>query len=94
MNKSTWGWVKETMDPRLAMPSDISAAEDGFAISFHGLRHSAAILLLTSGVDMKTAAASRAQPGPALEPYAHFVPSAGREAADRLAGVLAFWRSV
>jgi site-specific recombinase XerD len=33
------------------------AEEHGFRITFHGLRHSNAIALLTSGIDVKTAAA-------------------------------------
>jgi hypothetical protein len=50
-------------------------AKHGFDVSFHGLRHSATILLLTSGVDVKTAA-SRLGHNPALmlRTYAHFVP--------------------
>ena len=67
------------------------AAEHGFAVSFQGLRHSNAIALLTSGVDVKTAAARLGHsPALLLATYAHFVPSADREAAERLAGTLAF----
>ena len=67
------------------------AAAHGFPISFHGLRHTAAILMLTSGVDVKTAAARLGHnPALLLSTYAHFVPSADREAADRLAAALAF----
>jgi integrase len=67
------------------------AAEHGFAVSFHGLRHSNAIALLTSGVDVKTAAARLGHnPALLLRTYAHFVPSADREAADRLGAALAF----
>lgn len=64
-------------------------AKNGFDISFHGLRHSATILLLTSGVDVKTAA-SRLGHNPALmlRTYAHFVPSADQQAADKLGDVL------
>jgi integrase len=59
-------------------------------VSFHGLRHSATILLLTNGVDVKTAA-SRLGHNPALmlRTYAHFVPSADRQAAERIGNVLA-----
>ena len=32
------------------------STEHGFEISFHGLRHSCAIALLASGIDVKTAA--------------------------------------
>jgi integrase len=64
-------------------------AKHGFDVSFHGLRHSATILLLTSGVDVKTAA-SRLGHNPALmlRTYAHFVPSADRQAAERIENVL------
>jgi integrase len=67
------------------------ASSHGFTISFHfhGLRHTAAILLLTSGVDVKTAAAWLGHnPALLLNTYAHFVPSADREAAARLASAL------
>jgi integrase len=67
------------------------AEAHGFGISFHGLRHTAAILMLTSRVDVKTAAARLGHnPGLLLNTYAHFVPSADRDAANRLAGALAF----
>lgn len=67
------------------------ASEHGFPISFHGLRHSNAIALLTSGVDVKTAAARLGHnPALLLRTYAHFVPSADRDAADRLGAALAF----
>jgi integrase len=66
------------------------ASSHGFPISFHGLRHSNAIALLTSGV-VKTAAARLGHnPALLLNTYAHFVPSADRSAADRLAAALAF----
>jgi integrase len=67
------------------------AADHDIAVSFHGLRHTAAILLLTSGVDVKTAAARLGHnPALLLRTYAHFVPSADRDAADRLGAALAF----
>ena len=66
------------------------AAHHGFLVSFHGLRHSNAIALLTSGVDVKTAAARHGHSAALLlATYAHFVPSADREAAERLAETLA-----
>lgn len=47
--------------------------------------------MLTSGVDVKTAAARLGHnPALLLNTYAHFVPSADRDAADRLAGALSF----
>lgn len=61
-----------------------------FNVSFHGLRHSAAILMLTSGVDVKTAASRLGHdPSLLLRTYAHYVPSADRQAAQQL-GALGF----
>jgi integrase len=64
-------------------------AKHGFDVSFHGLKHSATVLLLTSGADVKTAA-SRLGHNPALmlRTYAHFVPSADRQAAERIGNAL------
>ena len=65
-------------------------AAHGFDVSYHGLRHSAAILLLTSGVDVKTAASRLGHdPSLLLRTYAHYVPSADRQAAKQL-GALGF----
>jgi integrase len=64
------------------------AREHGFGISFHGLRHTCAIAMLTSGVDVKTAAGRLGHnPALLLNTYAHFVQSADRLAAERLEGV-------
>ena len=64
---------------------------EGFDVSFHSLRHTAAIHMLTAGVDVKTAAARLGHnPSLLLQTYAHFVPSADRQAADRLGAALAF----
>jgi integrase len=67
-----------------------TGAESG-VVSFHSLRHTCAILLLSSGVDVKTAAGRLGHnPALLLRTYAHFVPSADRAAADRLGAALAF----
>lgn len=67
------------------------AADHGFDVSFHGPRHSAAILLLSSGVDAKTAAGRLGHnPALLLRTYAHDAPSADRAAANRLGAALAF----
>jgi integrase len=59
--------------------------EWGFDLSFHGLRHTAAILLLSAGVDVKTAA-GRLGMSPQILPrtYAHYVGAADQVAAERL----------
>jgi integrase len=65
--------------------------EHGFEIPFHATRHTAAILMLVSGVDVKTAASrlGHASPGLLLNVYAHYVESADQTAAERLERVLA-----
>jgi integrase len=51
--------------------------EHGFALTFHALRHSNAIALLTSGVDVRTAAGRLGNsPALMLKTYSHFVRSA------------------
>jgi integrase len=57
----------------------------GFAVTFHGLRHSAAIAMLSSGVDVKTAASRLGHsPRVLLATYAHHVRSADEAAAVKL----------
>jgi integrase len=65
--------------------------EYGFQIPFHALRHTAAILMLVSGVDVKTAASrlGHTSPGLLLNVYAHYIDSADQAAAERLEKVLA-----
>lgn len=62
----------------------------GFDISFHSLRHTAAVLMLTSGVDVKTAASRLGHADPALlfTTYSHFIQSADQAAADKLGALL------
>ncbi len=60
----------------------------GYSVTFHALRHSNAVALLTQGVDVKTAA-DRLGHNPAvlLRTYAHHIPSADHAAAERLDAV-------
>jgi integrase len=54
-----------------------------FDASFHTLRHTAAIAMLSSGVDVRTAAGRLGNtPAVLLRTYAHFVPSADEAAAE------------
>jgi integrase len=65
-------------------------SERGFDITFHGLRHTCASLMLSSGTDVRTAAErlGHAKPGILLEVYAHAIKSADEAAAERLGKVL------
>ncbi len=82
---------------RQMRPQALSAAFGRFARAsgigldrFHGLRHTAAVLMLLSGVDVKTAASRLGHANPALliTTYSHFVRSADRAAAERLESLL------
>ena len=57
---------------------------------FHGLRHTAAVSMLSAGVDIKTAASrlGHANPGLLFSTYGHYVRSADQAAADHLDGFL------
>ena len=70
---------------------DAFRSEHCFEIPFHATRHTAVILMLVSGVDVKTAASrlGHASPGLLLNVYAHYVESADQPAAERLERVLA-----
>jgi integrase len=80
----------EPMAPnRLTEAFRAFAKEHGFDITFHGLRHTCAVLMLTTGTDVKTAAARLGHdPGLLLRTYAHFIRSADEAAAERLGRVL------
>jgi integrase len=78
---------------RQMSPSPLSGAFRSLAISsqlpidrFHSLRHSAAVLMLVSGVDVKTVASRLGHANPALlfSTYRHFIQSADKGAAERL----------
>jgi integrase len=79
-------WVGRAMNPNtLAWHFRRFCAEYGFRISFHGLRHSCAIGMLSSGVDVKTAASRLGHsPRVLLANYAHHVKSTDEAAAERL----------
>ena len=79
-------WSGLAMNPyTLAAHFRTFCGERGFKISFHGLRHSCAIGMLSSGVDVKTAASRLGHsPRVLLATYAHHVKSADEAAAERL----------
>jgi integrase len=66
-------------------------AADVPAIKFHGLRHTAATLLLGAGVPVQVVAQrlGHAQISMTLEVYAHALPDAQRDAATRMSALLA-----
>ncbi len=83
--------VMATWDGKAMNPDTLSehfrtfTTAHGFAISFHALRHSVAIAMLSSGVDVKTAAGRLGHsPRVLLQTYAHHVRSADEAAAERL----------
>jgi integrase len=65
-------------------------AEHGFDVTFHGLRHSAAILMLSAGVDVRTVAGrlGHSNASITLNTYAHYVRSADEAAAEKMGEVL------
>jgi integrase len=79
-------WAGHAMNPdTLATHFRTFCAEHGFKISFHGLRHTCAIGMLSSGVDVKTAASRLGHsPRVLLATYAHHVKSTDEAAAQRL----------
>jgi integrase len=79
-------WVGHAMNPdTLSSHFRNFCAEHGFRINFHGLRHTCAIGMLSSGVDVKTAASRLGHsPRVLLATYAHHVKSTDEAAAERL----------
>ena len=79
-------WAGHAMNPdTLATHFRKFCGEHGFRISFHGLRHTCAIGMLSSGVDVKTAASRLGHsPRVLLATYAHHVKSTDEAAAQRL----------
>ena len=59
-------------------------------ITFHGLRHSFATLLLSNGIDVRTVSEllGHADPAMTLRVYAHAMPGHKRAAADKLRQIL------
>ena len=66
------------------------AQANGFDLSFHGLRHGAAVVLLLSGVDPRTAAGILGHSDETLimRVYGHYTGSAARLAAERVNAAL------
>lgn len=60
-------------------------------IPFHGLRHTAATMMLAHGVNVKVAQArlGHAQIGLTLDTYSHVLPSMDEDAAEKLAALMA-----
>ncbi|MDR0326565.1 MAG: site-specific integrase [Oscillospiraceae bacterium] len=75
---------------RIAVADDLTPKEKTALtlplISYHGLRHTSATLLITEGVDIKTASArlGHAQVSTFTDVYSHFLKSTDRAAADKL----------
>jgi integrase len=61
-----------------------------FEITFHGLRHSATIIMLRAGLDVRTVADRLGHASPELifSTYSHWVAAADRDAAEKLGSVL------
>jgi integrase len=65
------------------------AAEQGLEITYHALRHSNAVALLTSGADVRTVAGRLGHSAPVLlRTYGHFIRSADETAAEKLEALL------
>jgi integrase len=65
--------------------ADTATARGIEGYTFHSMRHSHAVALLTAGVDVRTAAGRLGHtPAVLLRTYAHFVKPADRAAAERL----------
>jgi integrase len=64
--------------------------KNGFGITFHGLRHSATILMLRMGLDVRTVAdrLGHATPELIFSTYSHWIAAADRDAAEKLGRVL------
>ena len=75
---------------RIAADTELTAKEKEALtlplISYHGLRHTNATLLITEGVDIKTASArwGHSQASTFTDTYSHFLKSTDRQAADKL----------
>lgn len=85
---NAWG---QPMNPkRLGETFAAFCTEHGFDVRFHGLRHTAAILMLSSGVDVRTVAGrlGHAAAGFTLNVYAHYMAEADRAAAEKIGEVL------
>lgn len=86
----TNAWGKACHPKRLGETFARFADRHGFGVRFHGLRHTAAILMLSSGVDVRTAAGrlGHARAGFTLNVYGHFMAEADQRAAERVGEML------
>ncbi len=83
-------WGQPMVPKRMGEAFAAFCAEHNFDVTFHGLRHSAAILMLSAGVDVRTVAGrlGHANPSITLSTYSHYVRSADEAAATKLEGLL------
>lgn len=83
-------WGQPMVPKRLGEAFSAFCHEHGFDVTFHGLRHSAAILMLSAGVDVRTVAGrlGHANAATTLGIYSHYVRSADEAAAAKLEGIL------
>jgi integrase len=83
-------WGKPMVPKRMGEAFSAFCAEHGFDVTFHGLRHSAAILMLSAGVDVRTVAGrlGHSNASITLNTYSHYVRSADEAAAAKLKGLL------
>jgi integrase len=83
-------WGRPMVPKRLGEAFSAFCVEHGFDVTFHGLRHSAAILMLSAGVDVRTVAGrlGHSNASITLNTYSHYVRSADEAAAAKLEGFL------
>lgn len=84
-------WGQPMVPKRLGEAFAAFCAEHGFDVTFHGLRHSCAILMLSAGVDVRTVAGrlGHSNASITLSTYAHYVRSADEAAAEKMGEMLA-----
>jgi integrase len=83
-------WGQPMVPKRMGEAFAAFCAEHGFNVTFHGLRHSAAILMLSAGVDVRTVAGrlGHSNASITLNTYAHYVRSADEAAAEKMGEAL------
>jgi integrase len=84
-------WLGHPLTPdKLGRMFGRFARDHGFPITYHGLRHSAAVLMLSSGIDVRTAASrlGHANVSLTLNVYGHHARSADEKAAQTLDAAL------
>lgn len=83
-------WGQPMVPKRLGEAFAAFCAGHNFDATFHSLHHTAAILMLVSGVDPKTAAGrlGHATAAFTMDRYGHYLESADREAAHRIGEML------